>query len=427
MADDLGDLIIASVESVSAKYAKQRKAEERHASAELHRRDAMTRVRRVTLREAAFAVMEAAYPKASDYGTLYANARQVMYAARPDILAQTGKDTLDTAYFTQQLLPDYIAEHMLEGVWKIAYDARGHFTEPHRPRLSSEVTRIALGTAEVRGYAGQPPPGNLLEISGLALDFPTAGPEHRYSGAVFIEKEGFDQQIAQSGLADKHDVAFMSTKGMSTTAARELIDYLAGEDVPVFVVHDFDRAGFTIAGTLGTDSRRYEFAYTPDVTDLGLRIDDVQEYGLASEPWQEKGSQASVIRTLDRHGATAGEIDFLVEGGNWSHSYGQRVELNAFTTVQFIEWLDGKLGEHVPGKVVPDGDTLATAYRRARIRIAVNKKIAEVQKSIRDEATAEPVPDDLEGQVREKLEDEPGLSWDEALAGIALGDDEPAG
>ena len=41
--------------------------------------------------------------KASDGGTLPTKPRQIMYAARPEILASTGKDTLDDAYFTQTL------------------------------------------------------------------------------------------------------------------------------------------------------------------------------------------------------------------------------------------------------------------------------------------------------------------------------------
>jgi hypothetical protein len=43
MADSLADAIIGGVESVTATWAKQRKAEERHASAIRNRRDAMTR------------------------------------------------------------------------------------------------------------------------------------------------------------------------------------------------------------------------------------------------------------------------------------------------------------------------------------------------------------------------------------------------
>jgi hypothetical protein len=72
------DKIIGAVQGVTQKWAKQRKQEERQASAELRRYDAMTRRRRTTIREAAWEVMEAAYLKASAGGTLPAHARQIM-------------------------------------------------------------------------------------------------------------------------------------------------------------------------------------------------------------------------------------------------------------------------------------------------------------------------------------------------------------
>jgi DNA topoisomerase VI subunit A len=53
------------------------------------------------------------------------------------------------------------------------------------------------------------------------------------------------------------DIAIMSTKGMSTTAARLLLDRLARRIDKVLVAHDFDVSGFSIFGTLGTDGRRY--------------------------------------------------------------------------------------------------------------------------------------------------------------------------
>jgi hypothetical protein len=418
MAGSLADAIIGGVESVTATWAKQRKAEERHASAVRNRRDVLTRVRQITIREAAWQVMQAAYDEASSSGRYWANARQVFYKVRPKILNLTGKSELDSRYFTQTLLPDYIKEHGLEGAWKIAYDARGHFTEPHRPRLSGSTTRAALGTLEVREYLGKSP-ADPLGIGLVPLDYPTAGPDNRFGGVVFIEKEGFDQQIAESGLADKHDVAFMSTKGMSNTASRELVDYLAGLGVRIFTVRDFDRAGFTIAGTLATSSRRYRFRNRADVTDLGLRLADVEEHGLDSEPWQEKVSQRSATATLLRHGATRDEIGFLIKGTDWQYTWGQRVELNAFTTEQFIEWLDAKLEEHGAGKVIPDTGTLEIAWRRARMRHAVNKKIDEATASARDQASREAVPADLAAQIRQRLDDHPALSWDEALAKIA--------
>ena len=45
----------------------------------------------------------------------------------------------------------------------------------------------------------------------------------------------------------------MSTKGMSTTAARLLLDRLAPRIDKVLVAHDFDVSGFSIFGTLGSD------------------------------------------------------------------------------------------------------------------------------------------------------------------------------
>jgi hypothetical protein len=54
-----------------------------------------------------------------------------MYAGRADVLRLTGKDKLDDVYFTQALLPDYVAEHNLEDKWDVVYDARGSLIEPH--------------------------------------------------------------------------------------------------------------------------------------------------------------------------------------------------------------------------------------------------------------------------------------------------------
>src|SRR5688572_24268306 len=59
----------------------------------------------MTTLEAAFACLADAYRKASADGSLPANARQVYYAARPDILRLTGKAKLDSNYFTQTILP----------------------------------------------------------------------------------------------------------------------------------------------------------------------------------------------------------------------------------------------------------------------------------------------------------------------------------
>ena len=72
----------------------------------------MVRRRTVTIRDAAWQIMEKAYLKASANGTLPAHARQIMYAARPYIqpTADRALGSRFDQYFTQQLLPEYIEE-----------------------------------------------------------------------------------------------------------------------------------------------------------------------------------------------------------------------------------------------------------------------------------------------------------------------------
>ena len=90
--------------------------------------------------------------------------------------------------------------------------------------------------------------------------YPTLGPEHRFNTILFIEKEGFDPLFAAEHLAERYDLAIMSTKGMSVTAARLLLDRLAARGIEqILVLHDFDISGFSIFGTLGTSGRRYRF------------------------------------------------------------------------------------------------------------------------------------------------------------------------
>ncbi len=95
------------VRDVTSVWAKQHLRELKEVNAFHRRADVMLRrIHAVTIKEAAFRGMRDAYMKASADGTLPANPRQIMYAARPEILRATGKEVLDDAYFTQTLLPD---------------------------------------------------------------------------------------------------------------------------------------------------------------------------------------------------------------------------------------------------------------------------------------------------------------------------------
>ena len=73
----------------------------------------------MTVKDAAWTIMEAAYLKASANGTLPAHARQIMYAARPYV-QETATRELGSRfdqYFTQTLLPEYIEAERV--VWNV--------------------------------------------------------------------------------------------------------------------------------------------------------------------------------------------------------------------------------------------------------------------------------------------------------------------
>src|SRR6516162_2640842 len=106
IANDMLD----AIETVTKKWTRQKKSEERYPGMIRYRTSRLTRVSRVTQKDAAWEIMESAYMAASANDTLPAKARQVFYQARPKIIAMTDDMALDQNYFTQRLLPDYIDE-----------------------------------------------------------------------------------------------------------------------------------------------------------------------------------------------------------------------------------------------------------------------------------------------------------------------------
>ena len=86
-----------------------------------------------------------------------------------------------------------------------------------------------------------------------------------------------------------------------------------------------------------------------------------------------------------------------------------------FRSDQFVRRLEVKLDEHGVTKVIPDKKTLRDAWRRARVLAKVKAAIVQ----IRTEPETEPMPADLGKRLRTLLDDEPALSWDQALVRIA--------
>ena len=167
------------------------------------------------------------------------------------------------------------------------------------------------------------------------------------------------------------------------------MDHFVGElGVPVFVIRDFDVSGFNIAGTLGRNTRRYQWT-SAGAIDLGLRLEDVEDEGLASEkvfyetkdkggekkrlldpnnPFDRKKIHQKIDAQLRENGATEKEIEFLVEN---------RVELNAFTSRGLVDWIERELVAAGVCKVVPASETLRAAALGFAREAAVARLVAQ--------------------------------------------------
>jgi hypothetical protein len=328
---------------------------------------------------------------------------------------------LDDKYFCNKLLTDYLYNYpRTTANWDVVFDARGHYEEPHTRVV------IPLGTLDVRKYEGnvrdaEKEVKNLglkdvserlgLELASRILPFTTLGPSNRISAILFIEKEGFMPLFRAAKLAEMFDLAIMSSKGLSVTAARRLIDFLCGEfRLPLLVMHDLDQNGFSILGTATRSSRRYQFKNKiKDVRDVGLRVGDVERYGLKPEAAPLRGKYPE--SGLRRNGATEADIRFLLRR--------QRVELNTFASDELLTFMQDKFEELSIRKVMPDVDTLALAYRGISARLMMQQKVEEIRPQIITRADALAVPVDLAAQVRKLQHENRALPWDRAVEEIA--------
>jgi hypothetical protein len=393
---NIADDIIDVVETATSKWTRQKKSEERHPGMARYRASRMTKEPRTTQKEAAWEIMEEAYLAASGGGTLPAMARQIYYQARPKIMAMTENKELAYGYFSQTLLPDYIEERGVS--WNVVYDARGHFEEPHTNR------RIGCGTIEVSNYlrAMRGPTVGAADFEDAAVNI--IGPSGGYSAVLFCEKEGFSPLFKAVNLANRYDLMIISTKGVSVTAARQLIDHVCGgPDVPLFVLHDFDVAGFMILGTLQRDTRRYQFSSAINAIDLGLRLDDIADLG--SEPAAATKTSNDKLRDqLAENGASDAEIAILLN---------ERVELNAMASDDLIAMIERKLKDHGLKKVIPGDDMLAKAYQAFHRSQELRKEFEKMESKFKE--TEIEVPENLKDQVRAVLDEHEDLRWDDAI------------
>ncbi|AKL96164.1 DNA topoisomerase VI, subunit A [Clostridium aceticum] len=287
--------------------------------------------KRLTQKDVMLNNLNEAVKKASGDGTYRFSQRQLFYGVRPYVMEQLGIEPTYENF--NKVITDYEAEHGdIEGIYR---DSRGSLYTPH------SGTTIPIGTLSVENYQR---------------------PEWTFNKVLYIEKEGFFEILKDVKFPERYDCALLTGKGYASRAVKDLIDYLgeSQEELTVFCIHDCDKAGTVIYETLQqkTKSRGERKV---NIIDLGLNPKEAIEMGLDVEkPDKKKKMKAA---------------DYLTpEEKAWLET--NRVELNAMTTPQFIDWLERKMHEYDNGKVVPVDEVLKDELLN-KVRYFTKSKVRE--------------------------------------------------
>jgi hypothetical protein len=314
------------------------------------------------------------------------NSRQLFYFLRPIVMEETGEE-LKIGNFTG-IIDDYENEH---GEIPLMYrEPRGSITHPHREET------ITLGTLMVEEYER---------------------PVWNFNKLLYIEKEGAQEALKQDRWMERHDCAVMSSKGFSTRAARDLIDKLVAHDEPVtvFCAHDADAYGTMIYQTL-QEATKARGARKIKIINLGL------------EPWEaiEMGLE---VETLDDPKRTKPVAEYVHEhDGDWvDWLQTNRVELNAMTTPQLIEWLDAKIAEHGDGKLIPPHEVLEEELAErieSKVREEITERVlreARIDEQVADAVAKIKTPDGvkLARDIARLFKQEPEAEWRSHIETVA--------
>jgi len=312
--------------------------------------------------------------------------RQLFYAVRPLLLEAFAIDP-DYNWFCK-VLTSY--ENDYGEIEKLYRDARGTLYHPH----SHE--EIPLGTREVEAYRR---------------------PEWTFNKILYCEKEGFFPILQDARWPERHDCALLTSKGFATRAARDVLDHLGAGKEPIrfFCVHDADGPGTMIYEALqqATDARP---GRNVEIVNLGLEPKEALEMGLGVEPVNRKDRRAVPVANY--------------VSGNWRvWLQSQRVELNAMSTPQFLDWLERKIRDYHFGKLIPPPSVLTERLRReaqersfeeTRARILREQRCEEqadrdfrkLKPSLRKATRA------LRTHVRQFLKNAPTAWWPKAVAEV---------
>lgn len=325
----------------------------------------------------------------------YKFTQRMLYYAMREIVAKAGTKGLTYQNFTK-IISNYENEigHDLPGMIR---DDRGSVYHPHTHET------MPLGSVTVEGY--QPP-------------------DWTFNKVLYIEKEGFFQILQDEMWPERHDCALLTSKGQATRAAKDLIDGLkdSKENVIVFCIHDGDAAGTMIYQALN-DETVARGKRNIEVINLGLEPWEGIEMELQPEPVKYEKVQPVARYVKDE------SEDESEDWADWLQT--NRIELNAMTTPQFLEWLDNKMAEYDQGKVIPPENVIESELEKkvmTNLTQKIRDKILKEQHAedrIKEEfeklkPTINEEAQELVNSIKSELNDEPTQSWKDPVARVAI-------
>jgi hypothetical protein len=355
---------------------------------------AMPDERRRSQKDIVLENLDAVIAEVSNDGEFRFNSRQVLYKMRPLVRVETGA-TLTTKNFNT-IITNYENEHgEIPGMYR---EPRGSLYHPHR---GEDI--IPLGTLSVEQYQR---------------------PLWTFNKLLFIEKEGFSEALKDDGWPERHDCALMSSKGFTTRAARDLVDLLAEHDEPVtvFCATDADAYGTMILQTFQEETKA-RGARKIQIVHLGLHPWEAIALGLEVEEIENNDEKYKPVADYVKE-----REDRAPDGNPWEDwLQTHRVELNAFTTAEFIEWLDDKMAAYGADKLIPPEDIIAAELEErldAKVRAQLIEQIlreGRFEERVAETLTAitRPAESDLAEGIQHMFEEDPGRPWREHVDRVA--------
>jgi hypothetical protein len=199
----------------------------------------------------------------------------------------------------------------------------------------------------------QEPRNNVLTYLSTEGEATYEIPSWKYNKVLHIEKKGFQDVIIANRLHDRLDACVIGGQGQSSFAVRKLLHRIEeaakerNEQIVIYSIHDADVWGTGIYLSLSRPTGRMKDNQV-SIVDLGLSILEGKKLGFKPEKITMKKPRRIPINVL----AYLSEEELLALTGFQDKrdlynpiKVHYRIELNAFTPEEFLNWVTQKIEE----------------------------------------------------------------------------------